>query len=236
MRTPLVRILLNIVLLLLARAVEAQEIRITHQAPKDFAKIKSSHPFYFLQPGIDTTTVTYVATLVISSSATTPALRIYNKIEDQACTLGANSFGITTHTATQLEVNLYLASEDAVTAQEPLPRNTLYIFGHDRDEAKAYDYFEINDVSKSIQGGTYYQYELKEGEQIKLKKGNITGTVLWVKWKPEGSTHYYSIHGFYKPPVVKKTTVSRAVKAGKFTSLDGRLGAFLATVLMCDED
>ena len=89
----------------------------------------------------------------------------------------------------------------------------------------------MNGIGKTIKNGTYYKYELHEGEQVKLKKGTVTGTIMWVKWKPNQMPNYYTIRGFSDQAVVKRTTQSESFKEGKFHNVDTGLAGLLVAVL-----
>ncbi len=212
----------------------AQDIKVIRQTDQKFHKTKSKAPFHYLESKIDTTHLTYVATLEVSGLNNPSLFSMYKKMKDQAKKMGANAFKLRKYSQATilLEVDIYKASEDAINVNNASkPENTIYIFGADPFEKTSYHTFEMNGIGKSIKNGTYYKYKLHEGEQIKLKKGTITGTVMWVKWKPGQLPNYYSIHGFTDEVVVKRTTQSESFKTGKFAIVESGLAGLLTNIL-----
>ena len=159
---------------------------------------------------------------------------IYDEVVKQSRSLGANGIRMV-HLAEDYsagEVEFYKLGDPLLEANELLtPGNTLYVFAGEKLDAADYHTFECNGVSRSVKNGTYFTYALKEGEQIKLRKGTVAVTVMWVKWKPDARPTFITIHGFHKEPVVKRTTQSPSVKPGKFNSVDIELGKFLIQML-----
>lgn len=212
----------------------AQVIKVVRQSDQQFRKTKNKAQFHYLESTADTTHITYVATLEVNGLGNPSLYNMYKKMTDQARKMGANAFKLRRYSQATIlmEVDLYLASEDAINLNNAnKPENTLYVFAGDPFEKTSYYTFEMNGIGKSVKNGTYFMYGLHEGEQIKLKKGAITGTTMWVKWKPGQLPNYYSIHGFTDEAVVKRTTQSESFREGKFVVVDGALGGLLATIL-----
>jgi hypothetical protein len=212
----------------------AQEITVVNKNNKVFKKLKADTPFHFVEPGVDTSQLTLLATLKVTPSENKSVEAMYNKVSDHAKKMGANAFRLKDfdEITTTMIIEIFNATDKGVEQIASLsPTNVLYIFAGEKNEITEYYNFELNGAPKSIKNGTYYKHVLAEGEQVKLKKGTVSGTTLWIKWKPNQSPHYLSIHGFYNEPVVARTTVSQSFKPGKFLPIEQGLGKFLVAVL-----
>ena len=212
----------------------SQEITIVSKASDSFARQKSDTDIEYLERGIDTAKLTFVATVKLAMPSGKGVADAYDLLSKEARALGANSYMIShiNEDHTDATLQLYLVSEKILSYNNGLkPQNTFYIFGHDRDGAESYDHFELNGAAQSLRNGTYFKYELKRGEQVKLRKGTVTGTTMWIKWKPDQQAGYHSLSGFYKHPVVKRTAVTQADKPGKFLPVESSLGRSLTSVL-----
>lgn len=218
--------------LLLIQPVWAQELHIVRQSGSAFPKLNARETFYFLEETIDTVALPFVACIKVTTKENPSVEALYDKIKGKARELGANAFYLLEHDDASLLVNLYRANKEALSKNNELkPKNTFYIFAGEKSENKEYYGFELNGASKTIKNGTYFHYTLKEGERVKLKKGTVTGTTMWINWKPDQLPNYYSIHGFHKEPVVKRTTVSTSERPSKFVPIEDGLGALLTRVL-----
>ena len=211
---------------------KAQEIRVLRKAAAGAPKAKGDN-FYCLEPGIDTTTLVHIATIEIHSLPPVSVERAYEKAKAYARQAGGNSFLFLKADSSYqtIRMNLYRAGSKELAVNKGLePKNTFFIFAGERSEKPEYYSFEYNGAAKSIKNGSYFTYRLKEGESVKLKKGMIAGTTMWLKWKPNQSPDFYSIHGFFKEPVVKRTTVNQPVRPGKFTPVEKSFGRFLSLI------
>lgn len=226
--------LFTIVCFFIAKSSFSQEVKVVRKSGEQRTRIKASEQFHFLSNELDTSRVRFVATIQVVTTETPSMEKIYLLIKDEAQKLGANAIRLnslsdSTHS---LLADAYFADGEALKLNRSLkPRNVFYIFAGDKSEKATYYSFEFNGGAKTLKNGTYFEYALKEGEQVKLKKGVVAGTTMWIKWKPDQLPLYYSIHGFYKEPVVKRTTVSESVKPGKFLPVESDLGDFLVAVL-----
>src|SRR5690606_3495306 len=188
-------------------------------------------PFHFIEEKLDTAQLQYVGRVQVTFGT----LRtMYIALEKQAKKSGANGFRLVNfdRPGTSLTAALYFLSEDAVARNNMLKaHNTVYVFGGDLYGPATSDAFEINGRVRNVRSGTYFKYTLGEGEKAKLTKGMITGTVMWISWKPNQLPAYYSVRDFGQKAVVKRTEVGQAGKASKFIVVDKALGAMLASVL-----
>ena len=229
-------VFVQVVVLFLALSSFAQNIRVIKKSETSFPKLKKKDYFHLLEKEMDTTRVTFVATLEITPPGNYNLLTVYNKIQNEAKKIGANAFKVQQYNAYGMFINVFFADNEALEKNRELkPRNTFYIFAEGDQPSNYYD-FELNGGMKSLPGGTYIEYKLNEGEHVKLKKGNITGTFMWIKWKPDQFPSYYSIHGFYNEAVVKRTRVNDPSQLDKFIALDSDLGAFLVQVLPAKDE
>lgn len=228
------RLVILVSLVVTFASASAQQIAILKEGIKNLSRQKTDAPFYFLEPGIDTSKLSFIGAWQLSPSENRLVEPMYKKLKEQAKKIGANAFRLRNFDAANfmMTVEVYFVGDRSVEQNELLkPANIIYLFAGEPNEKTEYYSFEFNGAPKSIKNGTYYKYTLREGEQVKLKKGTVTGTVMWVKWKPEPSSHYLSIHGFYNEPVVKRTTVNESFKTGKFTPIEEPLGRLLTFVL-----
>lgn len=231
-RYPMKNILLLIPLVIFFEDVTAQEIKVVRQEKTSSGK--KSNTFEFLEAGVDTTSLIFVATLEVTSGENPFIETMYKKIATRAKQLGANAYILRgfkpDHTSITFDV--YQASENTLQLNESLePKNIVYIFAGEKNEKTEYYSFEFNGTVKSLKNGTYFRHSLKEGEQVKLKKGTVAGTTMWIKWKKSQPSSYYSIYGFAHQPVVKRTTNSQAFKPGKFMPVDKNLARLLTVML-----
>lgn len=223
----------------IAHNVSSQEIAIIDRSEKKFRKVGSKAPFYFVEDDLDTAILSYVARLKIQSQENPSLLVMYARLKSEARKLGANAFRIYRFDQSRiaLTVDLYLAQGEAIERNNLLKTmNTVYVFAGDAYEKTSYFAFEFNGSVKTLRNGTFFKYHLREGEQVKLKKGTVTGTTMWIKWKPNQLPHYYSIHGFGKEAVVKRMTVSQASRPTRFITVEGGLGALLSNALVETSD
>ncbi|HEX5171435.1 MAG TPA: hypothetical protein VFW11_19795 [Cyclobacteriaceae bacterium] len=212
----------------------AQDVVVVQKSEKEFRKAKSKEPFQYLESGIDSTRLTYVATLEVSGLNNPSLFDMFKKLKDQAKRLGANSYKLRKYSQATIHIvaDVYRAPEEVLDQNKTLkPQNTIFVFAGDPFEKTGYYTFEMNGIGKTVKNGTYYKYTLHEGEQVKLKKGAITGTIMWVKWKPNQLPNYLTIRGFNDEAVVKRTTQSESFKEGKFHTVDSGLAGLLVSVL-----
>jgi hypothetical protein len=211
----------------------AQDVKITKHSDKNFPKTKNKAAFHYLEPSLDTTNLTHIATMEVSALKNPSLFSMYKKMRDEAKHMGANAFRVKRYSQATLllVVDVYRISENTID-QNDLKKinNTIYVFAGDPFEKSAYYTFEMNGIGKSVRNGTYYKYGLHQGEQVKLKKGTVTGTIMWVKWQPNQLAHYYSIHGLSDEVVVKRTTQSESFKEGKFVTVERGLGDLLVSI------
>lgn len=212
----------------------AQEVKVINQSDQNFRKAKAKEAFHYIESTMDTTNLTYVATLEVSGLTNPSLFDMFKKMREQAKKLGANSFKLKRYSLATIHLvaDVYKAPPEVLDINNTLkPQNTIFVFAGDPFEKTAYYSFEMNGIGKSVKNGTYFRYALHEGEQVKLKKGNVTGTIMWVKWKPNQMPNYYSIKGFTDETVVKRTAQSESFKEGKFHSVDSGLAGLLVSVL-----
>lgn len=212
----------------------AQDVKITKHSDKKFPKTKNKAAFHFLESSLDTTNLTHIATMEVSDLNNPSLYNMYKKMKDQAKRMGGNAFRVSKYSQATIlmVVDIYRIPENTIDQNDlKKTENTIYVFAGDPFEKSAYYTFEMNGIGKSVRNGTYFKYGLHQGEQVKLKKGTVTGTIMWVKWKPNQLSHYYSIHGLSDKTVVKRTTQSEAFKEGKFVTIERGLGDLLVSVL-----
>lgn len=226
--------ILSILIVLTGSVAIAQNLDVIDHAAAEFSKLKSNDEFFFLNEDQDTTAVDYVATYSITSPPKSFVEKIFHAAEDRAKKDGANGLRLVriADDYTDAVFRAYHMNDGAIEKHKiQTPKNVVFVFAGEKYDNPMYHTFEFNGAAKSIKNGTYFKYTLKEGEQAKLKKGTVAGTIMWAKWRQQGLPTYVSIDGFYAPPVVKRTTQSPSGKQGKFYTVDSALGAFLVRVL-----
>lgn len=228
------KFLLAGVLLLQVLTVYPQNTEFISGPSEGNGKIGAKARFHYLEEGLDTTQLSYVARVKVSSPGKPSLFSLYGELESQSKKAGANAFRLLQfdQSAVAITADLYLIGEDEVKRNNMLkPQNTIYVFAGDPYEKITYDAFEFNGGVHNLRNGTYFKYILDEGEKAKLKKGTVTGTTMWITWKPTQLPNYYSVRGFGEKTVVKRTSVSQSSRPGKFIRVEAALGALLTRVL-----
>ncbi|MFO7256533.1 MAG: hypothetical protein DIU61_002500 [Bacteroidota bacterium] len=202
-------------------------------------KLGLKSPFHFIEEKLDTAELDYIGRVRVTPGSVASLRSMYLALEKQAKKNGANAFRLISfdRPGTAIIADLYFLSDDTVARNNMLKaHNTVYVFGGDLYGPETHDAFEFNGQVRNIRNGTFFKYKLREGEKVKLTKGTITGTVMWISWKPNQLPAYYSVRDFGEKAVVKRTEVSQAAKPSKFIELDRALGALLVAVLDATSD
>lgn len=218
-------------------ATSAQDSEFLKGPSNTGRKVGFKAPFHFVEEGLDTAQLEFIGRLRVSSGDKPSMRSMYRELERRARKTGANAFRLISFDkpGVVLTADLYFLTDDAVSQNNSLKdRNTVFVFGGDLFGSPTTDAFEFNGRVRNIRNGTYFKYTLAEGEKAKLMKGTITGTVMWISWKPNALPSYYSVRDFGEKAVVKRTSVSQSARHGKFIEVDRALGALLAAIM--DED
>ncbi|HEY4655311.1 MAG TPA: hypothetical protein VIH22_12395 [Cyclobacteriaceae bacterium] len=226
-------LILSGVLCILASG-RAQTFEILSGSENHLGRVRSKAPFHFVEEDLDTALLTFIARVRITDPVNPSLYALYNGLKSEGKKLGANAFKLRQFDQSGMTIvaDLYFARDDVVNRNNlSKPQNTVYVFAGEPYGKTAYFSFEFNSTVRNLKNGTYFRYQLEEGEQAKLKKGTVTGTTMWVKWKPNQLPNYYSIYGFGEKAVVKRTTVSQSARPTRFEPLESALGAMLAAVL-----
>lgn len=217
-----------------AFAVSGQNVEFLEGPFNTGRKVGFKAAFHFIEDRFDSTKLDYVGRVHVSADGVASLRSMYLALEKRARKNGANAFRLITFdkTNTALVADLYYISDDVVAENNRLKEhNTIYVFGGDLYGPVTRDAFEFNGKVRNVRNGTYFKHTLAEGEKAKLMKGTITGTVMWISWKPNALSSYYSVRDFGEKTVVKRRTVSQSSRPGKFIEVDRALGELLATVL-----
>jgi len=210
----------------------SQKVEFLRDPVEPAHRVGGTAPFHFIEDGLDTTLLSYVATVKVSAPDKPSVMTLYRTLKSTSRKVGANAFRLIRFdlSAVAITADLYFMGDDVVDKNNMLkPQNTIYVFAGDLYEKTAYDAFEFNGTVQNLRNGTFFMHRLHEGEKAKLKKGTVTGTTMWIAWKPNQLPAYYSIRGLDKKTVVKRNNVSRSAKPGRFAKLEPALGAMLAT-------
>lgn len=233
-----IKILVAGVLWLQVLSAYAQNTRFISTTSESHDRIGAKAPFHYLEEELDTAQTTYIGRVEIAVPEKPSLLLLYNELESQSKKAGANAFRLVAFDQAKIAMtaDLYRIDDDVVNRNNLIkPHNTIHVFAGDLYEKTTYDAFEFNGIVQNLRNGTYFKYVLNEGEKAKLKKGTVTGTTMWINWKPNQLPSYYSVRGFGTKTVVKRTSVSQPSRPGKFVTVENALGALLTRVLSHSE-
>jgi hypothetical protein len=196
---------LNKLLFLLASLISltasSQHVKVINKA--EIKNLPEGKKYAFIEPTTDTSQIQFVATIIGKDKNRKKNIEsLYFEIRKAANKLGANCYKLRTFARdtlnheTVLILDSYYASEDILnqnTANHEY--NVVFIFGEEREDEKTIS-FDLNGVSKEIKAGTYYKITLKEGEEIKVKKGGLIGDALSLSWEKDKQPSFYTLSGF----------------------------------------
>lgn len=227
--------LLACILSLYGTIAYSQKVEFLRDPVVPARRVGGTAPFHFVEDGLDTTLLSYVASVKVSAPDKPSVLALYRTLKSTSRKIGANAFRLLRFdpSGVAITADLYFITDDMVDNNNMLkPKNTIYVFAGDfYQKTSTNDAFEFNGTVQNLRNGTFFVYSLQEGEKAKLKKGTVTGTTMWITWKPNQLPAYYSIRELDKKTVAKRNNASRPAKPGRFTKLEPALGALLGTVV-----
>jgi len=89
----------------------------------------------------------------------------------------------------------------------------------------------VNRERREFAYGTYMKWVLKEGEELKLNKGGVTGETMWLNYKQDKPADFVTITGFGLNGPMPFGATSLSFNTGRFTFIDRNLGHLLTQVL-----
>ncbi len=186
-------------LLLICSRTYSQNIDILRKSETFERKGKHRDFIYWSNPA-DTTGLEYVATLSSKASAMggKSLWELWIHAGNRSTKLGSNvfifrSFTDTDSTRPELIVDLYLASEEALTRNtQHQEKNAVYLFGN---KGKAMP-VKVNGDQVDIPANSFLRYDVPAGTELKLNKGGATGASWTIKGSEGKAPLYFSVSGF----------------------------------------
>lgn len=195
--------------------------------------------FCFIDNKIDTTNFIYIATYkaFIGKSKKDNISNSFFLIRKMANKIGANSFCLKSFESDSSGIlNFVLDTYQTNDATLELnfanqPKNKVYIFCDEKPTNETYS-IKINNEKTEFKSGTFLSYELKEGQELKLNKGGLTGTTVWVKYQKDKPASFFTITGLGLGGAIPPPgTVGLSFNTGRFNSIDAGLGLLLIKFL-----
>lgn len=235
-----------ILIFLFSCSAKSQEVEILSKG--EIRALPESKIFAFLEPIVNTGQIELVATIQAKYKGKDSVMeKLYFAIRKRATAMGATCYKVRSFTQsatgkeTVLVLDCYYAGETVMkfnTDNHEL--NTIFIFGKESPEGKSVT-FRLNGESHEIEGGTYFKYVMKEGEEVKISKGGFTGSALTINWKPEQQPLFYTLSGFglsdaNPPPMVHSSgmapTMGVSITTGEIHSITNISLGLLMTQLL----
>lgn len=216
---------------------DAQTVKMISQINNE-NKYGKQTAFSFLENGIDTSMLhyvaTYVATLENKKADITSSFFAIKKMANQ---LGANCFSLKSFAddSTGIQsftLDVFYADEIALTNNSGKhPKNIAYVFCSQNKDGKIYS-LKVDNQKTEFTSGSYLTYELKDGAELKLSKGGFTGATVWLKYHPDRLATFFTITGFglggSVPPL---GAVGVSFNTGRINYIDRDLGFLLTRLL-----
>lgn len=178
-----------------------QEVEILKKSA--FAKSINDPRFEFVTKNINPKNLVFVGTIRATGKDKKSSLsKLYFKLKDQAYMMGANSFKLSSYikNVTKKEASLTLdifKANDSVlnNSKATRERNVIYVFLNDFTENESY-IFTISGSDKEIESGTYYRYQLKQGESATIDSGGLLSSSFTIKWKKDNPSSFITLTDF----------------------------------------
>lgn len=218
----------------------AQKVEVLNKSA--FQPGQKSKDFAFLEPATDTTGITFMATLQATGNKKEDVELLFYKLKAKASELGANAFKLNSFTSADsshpitLTLDTYFGTDSALeTNFEHHVKNVIYIFGDFKKSEKTYS-FKIDNVKTEIRGGTFYKYQNKEGQEVKINKGGFSGATVWIKWKEDKPAAFLTLSGFgLGGAPVPVGEMGMSFNTGRISYIDGNFGHLLVSLLTQSE-
>ena len=226
--------------LLFSKLINAQSIEIICKS--DFISTSTDNDFSFIERTLDTTSLHFIARIkAIGKDNDTNIETLYKAIKDASHKLGANCFKFDDYkrqdslNISMLVLDVYLGSDSLLNLNFlKHEKNVVYIFGSEKKSNKIYT-FKLNNKKQIIKSGSFYKYQNKVGQEVKINKGGLFGATLWIKWRENKAATFLTLTGLglsgatIQPP--KYGTIGLTINTGRIYYLDGNLGHLLVLLL-----
>lgn len=221
--------------------VNAQTVEVLKQT--DFVTQEKDEDFAFIEPTTDVNSLTYVGT--IKSTGVDKLAGVENlffKLKEKAHELGANCFVLNDFKQGNnpqpsiLTLDIYNGNDSILNLNfANHEKNVIYIFGSEKRSNAQFN-FRLDNVKKEFNSGTFYRHENKEGQEVKINKGGLTGMTLWIKWRENKPSTFLTLTGFgLGGGTVPYGTVGVAFNTGRISYIDGNLGHLLIQLIKTSE-
>jgi len=163
-------------------------------------------------------------------------------LKAKAQELGANSFKlnsfkiIDSNDKKVLILDTYYGTDSVLNLNfKNHEKNIVYIFCDSEKSDKTY-FFKIDNVKKEIKGGTFYKYQNKEGQKVKINKGGFSGATIWIKWEENKPATFLTLTGFGLGGMpIPVGQIGMSFNTGRINYIDGDLGILSAALLTQSE-
>ena len=229
--------ILILLFVFLGNALDAQTIEILKR--ENIPTKSNDEDFSFIEPRTDMNLFTFVGTIRATGSDGLAKIEVlFFKLKETAHELGANCFKLNDFLQTDvprqsiLTLDVYQANDSTLNLNfENHEKNVVYVFGDERKTSDKYT-FKIDNVKMEFKAGTYFRYENKVGQEVKINKGGFTGMTLWIKWKENKPSSFLTLTGLgLGGGQVPYGTVGVAFNTGRINRVDGNLGHLLTQVM-----
>ncbi|MBS7786588.1 hypothetical protein KIH23_04710 [Flavobacterium sp. CYK-55] len=152
--------------------------------------------FIYLTDSTDTSNIIEVGKVKCTGKIDN-VIVLFNAIRTRALQCGANAFKFESFKKTEPEtaelvLSLYYNEDDLFDKNaELLPKNKIYIFGHQNLLSNKSQTFKLNDDKYEVKAGTYLVFDRKP-EGIKISKGGLTGETMYINPSEEGFCKFLS--------------------------------------------
>jgi hypothetical protein len=199
--------------------------------------------FAFIESTTDTTKLEFVATIKSTGKNNASIQKTYFDILDKAKSYGANCFKLNSYTRNDssneitLILDTYFGNDSILNINfVNHEESTIFVFGDENpNDTKTYS-FKVNGEKKTIKSGTYYKQIIKEGEEIKINKGGISGMTMWFKYKQGSKATFLTLTGLgLGGGPVPNDIIGVSINTGRLNHVQGDLGSLLKNILKQSE-
>ena len=234
-------LILTIACLISCNLTIAQNVEVLKKS--DFQPEQKAKDFACIEPATDTTDIRFIAAIKVTGERKKESLEVlFYKLKAKAQELGANSFKLNSFKTIDsinksvLILDTYYGTDSALNLNfKNQEKNVVYIFGDAEKSDKIYS-FKIDNVKTEIKGGTFYRYINKEGQDVKINKGGLTGATIWIKWKEGKPATFLTLTGFgLGGAPIPAGQLGMSFNTGRINYIDGNLGHLLVSLLTQSE-
>ena len=229
---------LFVIVVLITHASLAQNVEMLSKS--DFKPDRKDKDFAFIEQTIDSSRLAFVASFkAVTDNKKNSISNLFFEIKKEAKKLGANSFRLRSFnrdnsSSLTFILDTYYANDSLLAINnESHFRNKVFVFCDERITENSYS-LKVDNEKKEFKSGTYLEYELKEGQELKLSKGGFTGATMWIKYKENRQPVFLTITSFglggdgYVPP---GGGVGLTFNTGRINSINNDLGQLLINFL-----